>query len=204
MNTTGRMITFEGIDGAGKTTQIHRLEALIAMSGHSVLCTREPGGTALGDRIRELLLNEDMGLETESLLFYAARAEHLNQVIRPSLEDGLWVISDRFADATYAYQTGGKGFDPKRLAVLESWTLGDFKPDLTVLFDLPPKVAQTRRAQRLTPDRFERLDEDFFERVRLAYLDRANADPERFLVVNAEACADDIFAQIEARVRLWL
>ena len=170
---TGRFISFEGIDGAGKTTQIDGLERLIRAAGHEVVRTREPGGTPLGEKIRGLLLTDEMTPRTETLLFFAARCEHAEKVIKPALERGAWVLSDRFTDATYAYQTGGKGMKGEDVEALEAWTLAGFAPDVTVLFDLAPEVAARRRTIRAGEgDRFERESADFFARVRNAYLDR--------------------------------
>ena len=186
---TGRFISFEGIDGAGKTTQIDGLERLIRAAGHEVVRTREPGGTPLG----------------ETLLFFAARCEHAEKVIKPALERGAWVLSDRFTDATYAYQTGGKGMKGEDVEALEAWTLAGFAPDVTVLFDLAPEVAVRRRTIRAGEgDRFERESADFFARVRNAYLDRAARDPKRFVRVNAEEAPETIAAQLEKEFAKWL
>lgn len=200
----GRFITFEGIDGAGKTTQIDRLEHFLRSNEIEVVRTREPGGTPLGEKIRGLLLGDDMGVTAETLLFFAGRAEHVERVIRPALERGAWVLSDRFADATYAYQAGGKGVPGERVEALEEWTLAGFAPDRTILFDLPPAVAEGRRAGREASDRFERENRDFFDRVRDAYLERAKNDPERFVVVDASADPDAIAETLLKEVRPWL
>lgn len=200
----GRFITFEGIDGAGKTTQIDRLEHFLRSNEIEVVRTREPGGTPLGEKIRGLLLGDDMGVTAETLLFFAGRAEHVERVIRPALERGAWVLSDRFADATYAYQAGGKGVPGERVEALEAWTLAGFAPDRTILFDLPPAVAEGRRARREASDRFERENRDFFDRVRDAYLERAKNDPERFVVVDASADPDAIAETLLKEVRPWL
>ncbi len=200
----GRFITFEGIDGAGKTTQIDRLEHFLRSNAIEVVRTREPGGTPLGEKIRGLLLGDDMGVTAETLLFFAGRAEHVERVIRPALERGAWVLSDRFADATYAYQAGGKGVPGERVEALEAWTLAGFAPDRTILFDLPPAVAEGRRAGREASDRFERENRDFFDRVRDAYLERAKNDPERFVVVDASADPDAIAETLLKEVRPWL
>lgn len=200
----GRFITFEGIDGAGKTTQIDRLEHFLRSNEIEVVRTREPGGTPLGEKIRGLLLGDDMGVTAETLLFFAGRAEHVERVIRPALERGAWVLSDRFADATYAYQAGGKGVPGERVEALEAWTLAGFAPDRTILFDLPPSVAEGRRAGREASDRFERENRDFFDRVRDAYLERAKNDPERFVVVDASADPDAIAETLLKEVRPWL
>lgn len=201
----GRFITFEGIDGAGKSTQIDRLETLVEASGRVVCRTREPGGTPVGEKIRGILLAEDMIPETETLLFFAARAEHAARKIRPALDRGEWVISDRFTDATYAYQVGGKGMSGERVEALERWTLGGFEPDLTVLFDISPAAAARRLAARAgTEDRFEAMGEDFFAKVRAAYLERARRRPERFLIVNAELAPELVFDAILRKVSPWL
>lgn len=201
----GRFITFEGIDGAGKTTQIDALQRLIESAGIEVVRTREPGGTPLGEKIRGLLLGDEMTPRTETLLFFAARFEHVAQVIQPALARGAWVLSDRFTDATYAYQTGGKGMSGADVEALEAWTLDGFQPDVTVLFDLDPAVAAQRRTLRAGEgDRFERESQAFFTRVREAYLDRAQRDPKRFLMVNAEDTPDVIQVQLEKEFKPWL
>ena len=200
-----RTLSFEGIDGAGKTTQIDGLERLIRAAGHEVVRTREPGGTPLGEKIRGLLLTDEMTPRTETLLFFAARCEHAEKVIKPALERGAWVLSDRFTDATYAYQTGGKGMKGEDVEALEAWTLAGFAPDVTVLFDLAPEVAARRRTIRAGEgDRFERESADFFARVRNAYLDRAARDPKRFVRVNAEEAPETIAAQLEKEFAKWL
>lgn len=201
----GRFITFEGIDGAGKSTQIDALEALAANAGHEPVRTREPGGTPVGEAIRSLLLHDDMGARAETLLFFAARAEHVEKKIRPALEAGRWVLSDRFTDATYAYQAGGKGFPGAEVEALERWTLGDFAPDLTILFDLSPETAAARIAARGGDlDRFEREGRAFFCRVREAYLERAARDPGRFLVVDASQPPEAVRLAIAEKVAPWL
>ena len=197
----GRFITFEGIDGAGKSTQIAALVALLQARGFNVDQTREPGGTALGERLRELLLHEPMHLETEAMLMFAARREHLAARIMPALAAGSWVVSDRFSDATYAYQVGGRGLDESRFDALEAWVHPGFQPDLTLVFDLAPEVAAARvAATGNAPDRFEREQRVFFERVRAAYLARARKDPQRISVVAADQPPEVIRAQIEAIV----
>lgn len=201
----GRFITFEGIDGAGKTTQIDALEQLIRSAGLEVVRTREPGGTPLGEKIRGLLLSDEMTARTETLLFFAARHEHADKVIRPALERGAWVLSDRFTDATYAYQKGGKGMSGEDVEALEAWTLEGFAPDVTVLFDIDPAVAAQRRAIRAGEgDRFERESLAFFTRVRDAYLERAARDPKRFLTVDASQAPEHIRARLEEEFRPWL
>lgn len=201
----GRFITFEGIDGAGKTTQIDALERLIRARGHEVVRTREPGGTPLAEKIRALLLADEMTVRTETLLFFAARAEHVETVIRPALERGAWVLSDRFADATYAYQVGGKHFDAAETEALEKWTLKGFAPDRTILFDLSPEAAARRRNERNgAADRFESESAAFFTRVREAYLDRARRSGGRFFTVDAAAAPEVIAAQIAGEFSAWL
>ena len=185
--TKGRFITFDGIDGAGKSSQIAALVAHLEGKGRVVDQTREPGGTELGERLRELLLHQPMHLETEAMLMFAARREHLAVRIRPALDAGRWVVSDRFSDATYAYQVGGRGLDPAKFAALEQWVHPGFQPDLTLVFDLSPERAAQRLAGTgIAPDRFERERRDFFERVRGAYLERAAADPGRVRVIDAD------------------
>ena len=182
----GKFITFEGIDGAGKSTHIATAVDLLKARGLEVVSTREPGGTPLGEKLRELLLHEPMHLETEALLMFAARREHLALVIEPALARGAWVVCDRFSDATYAYQGGGRGLDKGKFADLEHWVHGHLQPDLTFLFDLPPDVACERIArQGRELDKFEQERADFHWRVRQAYLERAASAPHRISVVNA-------------------
>jgi dTMP kinase len=185
----GKFITFEGIDGAGKTTHLswfrERLEEKLASSGHTVVMTREPGGTPLGEALRELLLHQRMDLETEALLMFAARREHLAQVIEPALSRGDWVLSDRFTDATFAYQGGGRGLPRDKLEALERWVQGGFQPDLTVLFDIEPETAGERRGAARAPDKFESETDAFFARTRAEYLRRAHEAPHRFALIDA-------------------
>jgi dTMP kinase len=192
----GKFITFEGIDGAGKTTHLPwfraRIEEKVATLGRAVVMTREPGGTPLGESLRELLLHERMDLETEALLMFAARREHLAQVIEPALARGDWVLSDRFTDATFAYQGGGRGLPRDKLEMLERWVQGGFQPDLTVLFDLPPETASVRRGAARSPDKFESETEAFFARTRAEYLRRAEEAPHRFAIVDASASIEQI------------
>ncbi|WP_206952225.1 dTMP kinase [Trinickia acidisoli] len=192
----GKFITFEGIDGAGKTTHLswfrERLEAKVTVTGRAVVTTREPGGTPLGERLRELLLHERMDLETEALMMFAARREHLAQVIEPALARGDWVLSDRFTDATFAYQGGGRGLPRDKLETLERWVQGGFEPDLTVLFDLPPETASERRGAARSPDKFESETEAFFARTRAEYLRRAEEAPYRFAIVDASQSIERI------------
>lgn len=197
----GRFITFEGIDGAGKSSQIEHVVGLLRARGLSVVATREPGGTPLGEKLRELLLHEPMHLETEALLMFAARREHLAQLIEPALAHGDWVVCDRFSDATWAYQGGGRGLDRDKFAQLEQWVHGHLQPDLTLLFDLPHSVAQGRiAAQARGLDRFEQERADFHERVRNAYLERAAAAPQRIHVVDANQSPADIRKELEQTI----
>lgn len=199
-----RFITFEGIDGAGKSTQITTLVHMLAARGLSVDQTREPGGTPLGEALRALVLQQSMDLETEALLMFAARREHLTQRIWPALAAGRWVVSDRFSDATFAYQVGGRGLATDKFTTLETWVHPDFQPDITFLFDLPASVAAARVARGTPePDRFEREHEDFFERVRGAYLARAAACPERFRIIAAHRPPALIAEDIAAEVATW-
>ncbi len=182
----GKFITLEGIDGAGKSTHHGWLVDALRQRGIRLVATREPGGTPLGEKLRELLLSETMHLETEALLMFAARREHLDKVILPALERGDWVLSDRYSDASFAYQGGGRGLSREKLEILEAWVQGDLRPDLTLLFDVPTEVARARLAAAgSAPDRFEREQQAFFERVRLAYLDRAEREPLRIIRIDA-------------------
>ena len=200
MKTRGKFITFEGIDGAGKSTHIAGVAELVRSRGLNVVSTREPGGTPLGEKLRELLLHEPMHLETEAMLMFAARREHLAEVIEPALARGDWVICDRFSDATYAYQGGGRGLDKAKFAALEQWVHGHLQPDLTFLFDLAPEVASGRiSAQGRVLDRFEQERADFHVRVREAYLERAAAAPQRICVINADQPLAVIKNQIEEK-----
>lgn len=197
----GRFITFEGIDGAGKSTQISAVVALLAAHKVDVEQTREPGGTPLGEHLRELVLHEAMHLETEAMLMFAARREHLAARIEPALAAGKWVVCDRFSDATYAYQVGGRGMDAAKCAALEAWVHPGLQPDLTLIFDLDPEIAAQRVAGTgQAPDRFERERRDFFVRVREAYLERARQAPQRIRVVSADRDPDAIRAEVEAIV----
>jgi dTMP kinase len=195
--TPGKFITLEGVDGAGKSTHIPKIAQLLQARGKQVLLTREPGGTPLGEKLRELLLHESMHPETESLLMFAARREHIEQVIRPALERGAYVISDRFTDASFAYQCGGRGVSADKIGQLEQWVQGDFQPDLTLLFDVPVAVSTQRLAGARNPDRFEQENADFFERIRNAYLARANRFPQRFRVIDSGQTIPDIHAELE-------
>lgn len=194
---TGKFITFEGVDGAGKSTHIAAFADALRRHGKNVITTREPGGTALGEKLRELLLHEPMHLETEALLMFAARREHLAQVIVPSLARGDWVISDRFTDATFAYQGGGRGLSIDKLTQLEQWVHGDIQPDLTLLFDVPLEVARERLQKTRDLDKFEQEQEDFFVRVRQVYLQRAAQFPKRIRVIDSTKPIDEISREIQ-------
>ena len=194
----GKFITFEGIDGAGKSSHVEWMAEALRQRGHVVHVTREPGGTELGEKLRELLLNQPMHLETETLLMFAARREHLARLIEPALARGEWVVCDRFSDATYAYQGGGRGFDWTKFLALEHWVHEHLQPDVTLLFDLPLDVARERivLANRVL-DKFEQERVDFHERVRQAYLERAHVSPGRFRIIDANRPIDDIRKQLE-------
>jgi dTMP kinase len=194
----GRFISFEGIDGAGKSTQHAWLVDHLKARGRSVVATREPGGTPLGEKLRTLLLVEPMHLETEALLMFAARREHLVQVIEPALARGDWVVCDRFVDASFAYQGGGRGLDWKKLEVLSNWVLGPLRPDLTLIFDAPVAIAQQRlHAATPKPDRFEQEESEFFERVRAAYLRIARENPQRVRLIDATRSRELINKELE-------
>ncbi len=193
---SGQFISFEGIDGAGKSTHIDALAQRFQALGHSVVLTREPGGTPLAEQLRSLVLNQGMGDVTETLLMFAARRDHVEQVIQPALSQGHTVLCDRFSDATFAYQGGGRGVDWKLLQQLEHMVHGDLQPQLTVWFDLPAALAAQRRAAARTPDRFEQLDLAFFERVRAAYARRAAESPERFLRLDASQSVSEVWAEL--------
>jgi dTMP kinase len=193
----GRFITFEGIDGAGKTTHMDALEQAWRQAGREVVRTREPGGTALAEKLRNLFLHDAMDPLTEALLVFGARRDHIQTVIRPAMARGAWVLCDRFTDATFAYQGGGRGFDQGVLSTLETWVQEGLQPDLTLLFDLDPAVAAARLSAARQPDRFEAQDTAFFERVRQAYLQRQQAQPERFVLVDAAQTQADVAAQIQ-------
>jgi dTMP kinase len=202
-NTRGRFITFEGIDGAGKSSQIAAVANALRARGIEVVQTREPGGTPLGESLRELILREPMTPRTETLLMFAARAEHIARVIEPALQAGKWVLCDRFTDATYAYQAGGRGVPASEIALLEQWVHGRLQPDHTLLFDLPPETAAQRLAGARAADRFEAEERAFFARVRAAYLERAGASG-RIVVIDGTQSAEAIRAQLTDIVKQWL
>lgn len=193
----GKFITLEGMDGAGKSTHIPDIIKLLESKGVEVVSTREPGGTTLGEQLRTLLLNEPMHPETETLLMFAARREHIAKVIEPALVRGAWVLSDRFTDATYAYQSGGRGVPASKVIELEAWVQGNLQPDLTLLFDVPVEVSVARLASARAPDKFERESSAFFTKIRNAYLDRANENPNRFCVINSNQALDDVKAEVK-------
>jgi len=198
MMERGRFITLEGVDGAGKSTHLSWLVNHLRAQGRTVVQTREPGGTPLGEKLRELLLHEPMHLETEALLMFAARREHLEQVIRPAIDRGVWVVCDRFTDASFAYQGGGRGLSSEKLSRLEDWVQEGFQPDLTLLFDLPIDIAAQRMAGAARQlDRFEQEKADFHERVRAAYLARAAAMPARVKIIDSRQGVEHIQKQLE-------
>ena len=199
-----KFITFEGIDGAGKSTHLAWFADALRQRGHDVLVTREPGGTPLGEQLRGILLNQPMSIGTEALLMFAARLEHIEQIIKPALQAGKWVISDRFSDASFAYQGGGRGLGWDKLGQLERWVHADLQPDLTLFFDVPVEVAQQRlrmsdRAglNNISLDRFEQEQADFFERVRAGYHQRVQQNPHRYVVIDAAQPLDKVKSKLE-------
>ncbi len=200
----GRFITFEGIDGAGKSTHIGYVTALLKAAGKFVVSTREPGGTTLGEKLRDLLLHEPMHLETEALLMFASRREHVAQVIEPAIARGEWVLSDRFTDASFAYQGGGRGLDRGKLDALEQWVYPHLQPDLTLLFDVPLDVARARLDATRTLDRFEAEQADFFARVKGEYLRRAAMSGGRIVVVDSTLAIDDVRTALRSALEKWL
>ena len=193
----GKFITLEGMDGAGKSTHIPSIIQLLESRGLEVVSTREPGGTPLSEKLRELLLNEAMHPETETLLMFAARREHIATVIEPALARGAWVLSDRFTDATYAYQCGGRGVSAEKVIALEQWVQGDLQPDATLLFDVPVEVSVSRLASARMPDKFERESAEFFTKIRNAYLQRASENPARFRVINSNQALEAVQANVK-------
>lgn len=194
---TAKFITLEGMDGAGKSTHIPSIIAMLETRGHEVVSTREPGGTALGERLRELLLHEPMHAETETLLMFAARREHIANVIQPALERGAYVLSDRFTDATFAYQSGAKGVAASKVEILEKWVQEDLQPDITLLFDVPVEVSIARLAGARSPDKFERESAAFFTRIRNAYLERASRNPQRFRIIDASRSLEEVAKSVK-------
>ena len=193
----GRFITFEGIDGAGKSTHIATVQGLLQQRGIDVLLTREPGGTPAGEALRDLVLRVPMSMRTETLVMFAARAEHVDQLIVPALQSGRWVLCDRFTDATYAYQCGGRGMAEAQVAALEAWVHPQVQPDLTLLFDIDPAIAAARLARARAADRFESEPAAFFARVRDAYLARARQHGARFAVIAADGSAEQLQERVQ-------
>ncbi len=194
-----RFITFEGVDGAGKSTHLSWFADALRGRGLDVIVTREPGGTPLGEKLREMVLNQPMSLGAEAMLMFASRIEHVEKVIRPALNAGKWVISDRFSDASFAYQGSGRAMDWERLKELERWV--GIKPDLTLFFDVSIEVARQRLSNNATLDRFEKEEGDFFERVRSGYHRRVAEDPRRFKVIDAAKTLDEVKHQLEEIVK---
>jgi dTMP kinase len=199
-----KFITFEGVDGAGKSTHLAWFADALRQRGHEIVVTREPGGTPLGEQLRGILLNQPMSIGTEALLMFAARLEHIEQVIKPALHEGKWVISDRFSDASFAYQGGGRGLDWDKLSQLEEWVHADLQPDRTLFFDVPVEVAQQRLrmsdragANNIPLDRFEQEHADFFERVRAGYHKRVQQNPHRYVVIDAAQPLDKVKSKLE-------
>lgn len=197
----GKFITIEGQDGAGKTTNIEVLKQCLEHSRIPFIQSREPGGTELGESVRGLLLDSSddfIGNKAELLLMFAARAQHIQEVIEPALSEGKWVLCDRFTDATYAYQGGGRGMNMADIALLEDYVQGELNPDLTILLDLPVEVGESRAGQRSTPDRFEKQQLDFKQHVRNCYLERATAEPNRIKVIDASLSIDQVSSAINS------
>ena len=194
---TGKFITLEGMDGAGKSTHIPNIIAALQAKGHEVVSTREPGGTPLGERLRDLLLHEPMHAETETLLMFAARNEHIKTVIEPALVKGTYVLSDRFTDATYAYQHGAKGVDFHKIEILENWVQSGLQPDATLLFDVPVEISMQRLASARQPDKFERESSEFFHKIRQTYLLKAAQNPKRFHIIDANQPLEIVKASVE-------
>jgi dTMP kinase len=192
----GLFLTLEGVDGAGKSTHVQWIVDMLTSRGVTVLCTREPGGTLIGEKLRELLLHEPMTLECETLLMFAARAEHVHSVIEPALASGSWVVCDRFTDATFAYQGGGRELGTAKIETLERWVHPDLQPDVTWLFDVPLEVARERLNRTRDKDRFEQEADTFFLRTRQVYLDRAASQAQRFRVVDSTQPIDEIRAEL--------
>jgi dTMP kinase len=200
----GKFISFEGIDGAGKSTHIGFVADLLTARGKTVMASREPGGTSLGEKLRELVLHEQMHLETEALLMFASRREHMAQVIEPAMARGEWVISDRFTDASFAYQGGGRGLDRATLEALEQWVHPNLQPDLTLLFDVPLEVARARLDATRTLDKFEQEKADFFNACRTEYLRRAAQFPDRIAVIDSTRSIEETRARLTAVVEKLL
>jgi dTMP kinase len=200
MSNLGKFITLEGVDGAGKTTHIEFIKNYLSDLNINYVMTREPGGTALGEKLRDILLHDEMNPQTETMLMFAARNEHIDKVIRPNLMKGAVVISDRFTDATYAYQAGGKGVKDEKIDILKKWVQEDLRPDLTFLFDLSVEVSIERLNKTRKLDKFEREDKSFHKKIREKYLTLVEASPERFCVLNSEASIEKIQNQIKLKL----
>jgi dTMP kinase len=200
MSNLGKFITLEGVDGAGKTTHIEFIKNYLSDLNINYVMTREPGGTALGEKLRDILLHDEMNPQTETMLMFAARNEHIDKVIRPNLMKGTIVISDRFTDATYAYQAGGKGVKDEKIDILKKWVQEDLRPDLTFLFDLSVEVSIERLNKTRKLDKFEREDKSFHKKIREKYLTLVEASPERFCVLNSEASIEKIQNQIKLKL----
>lgn len=204
MSGRGRFITLEGIDGAGKSTQLDPIADVLRTHGADLVVTREPGGTALGEQVREIVLHHAMTPRAEALLVFAARAEHVATVVAPALAQGRWVLCDRFTDATYAYQGGGRGVGERDIAALERWVHPDLQPDLTLLFDVAPAIAAARLANARSADRFENEQIGFFTRVRDVYVARARRYPDRFIVVDGTLEPAAVRQFLQNRLHRWL
>jgi len=197
----GRFITVEGTEGVGKSTNMAFIESWLKQSGKELVVTREPGGTVLGEKLREVLLDakeQSMSDDTELLLMFAARAQHLQEVILPALEAGKWVLCDRFTDSTYAYQGGGRGIEHSRIAELEQWVQGERRPDMTIILDLPVEIGLERAGKRSDPDRFELEEHNFFNNVRNTFLARAKENPARYAVIDASPSVDEVQQSIQS------
>lgn len=206
-DTRGKFITVEGGEGAGKSSNIAFIREYLEQRDLDVIYTREPGGTPLGEEIRDLLLghkHDGMSDETELLLMFAARAQHIAEVIKPALEAGQWVLCDRFTDASFAYQGGGRGMDWEKIKSLESWVQGELRPDLTLLLDLPIEIGMERAGKRSAPDRFESEAFSFFEKVRAAYLRIAKEQPGRVKVIDAAQALQEVQNQISETLNSFL
>lgn len=197
----GKLITLEGMDGAGKSTHIPNIISQLESAGISVVSTREPGGTQVGEALREILLHQEMHVETETLLMFAARREHIANVITPALSTGQYVVCDRFTDASYAYQSGAKGLPIEKMQMLERWVQSGLQPDITILFDVPVEVSVARLAKARVPDKFERENAAFFEKLRTAYLARANEHPNRFRVINANKPLEEVAKEVNVVIK---
>ena len=198
-----KFITLEGIEGVGKTSNLRFIKELLESSGHDCVVTREPGGTNLGEALRGLLLShseENMSADAELLMMFAARAEHLSKIILPALDNNKTVLCDRFTEATYAYQGGGRLLDVDKISELENWVQGELRPDLTIILDAPVEVGRARAGKRSEPDRIEKEQDDFFQRVRDAYIELANQNPHRICLIDASVGLDAVQQQIREKL----